>query len=99
MPLMIGGSGEKVTLKIVATEADDWNFIGPVDEFTRRSAILDQWCDQVGRDRNAIERSVLVGTTDGWQAYIDAGADHLIFGSGSPFDLDAVAQVLDEVRA
>ena len=48
MPLLIGGSGEKVTLKLVAQHADAWNSFGPPDNFAAKNAILDQWCAEVG---------------------------------------------------
>ena len=58
---MIGGSGEKVTLRIVAQYADIWNGFGNPEEAGRRNRILDDWCARVGRDPAAIERSVLRG--------------------------------------
>lgn len=51
IPLWIGGSGEKVTLRWVAREADGWNTImGPLDEFEHKLSILSQHCTDVGRD-------------------------------------------------
>jgi alkanesulfonate monooxygenase SsuD/methylene tetrahydromethanopterin reductase-like flavin-dependent oxidoreductase (luciferase family) len=58
MPLMIGGGGEKVTLRIVAEHADIWHGFGDVEVFTRKTGILDDHCATVGRDPNEIERSV-----------------------------------------
>ena len=57
MPLMIGGAGEKVTLRIAAKYADEWNVVGTPEVFARKSAILDQHCADVGRDPSEIERS------------------------------------------
>lgn len=58
LPLAIGGSGEKRTLRIVATYADIWNADGDDPaSFVRRSAILDEHCRAVGRDPAAIERT------------------------------------------
>lgn len=59
LPLVIGGSGEKRTLPIVARFADWWNADGddPAD-FARRSAILDDHCRTIGRDPAAIRRTV-----------------------------------------
>jgi F420-dependent oxidoreductase-like protein len=52
MPLWIGGSGERVTLRHVAAEADGWNtFLMPVDEFDHKLRVLDGHCQDVGRDR------------------------------------------------
>jgi F420-dependent oxidoreductase-like protein len=56
-PIMIGGGGEKVLLRIVATHADRWNFGGSVADFRRKVAILDAHCRAVGRDPTAIERT------------------------------------------
>ena len=58
LPLAIGGSGEKRTLRIVAQYADIWNADGDDPaSFVRRSAILDEHCQVVGRDPAAIERT------------------------------------------
>jgi alkanesulfonate monooxygenase SsuD/methylene tetrahydromethanopterin reductase-like flavin-dependent oxidoreductase (luciferase family) len=59
LPLVIGGSGEKRTLRIVAETADIWNADGDSPEsFTRRSSILDAHCRAVGRDPRSIERTL-----------------------------------------
>jgi alkanesulfonate monooxygenase SsuD/methylene tetrahydromethanopterin reductase-like flavin-dependent oxidoreductase (luciferase family) len=59
LPLVIGGSGEKRTLRIVAETADIWNADGDTPaSFARRNAILDGHCRDVGRDPAAIERTV-----------------------------------------
>jgi F420-dependent oxidoreductase-like protein len=55
--LMIGGGGEKVTLKIVARHADHWNVWGGPDVLARKSALLDGYCMAAGRDPKAITRS------------------------------------------
>jgi alkanesulfonate monooxygenase SsuD/methylene tetrahydromethanopterin reductase-like flavin-dependent oxidoreductase (luciferase family) len=57
LPLMLGGSGEKRTLRIVARDADAWNGEGTPEEWARRSAILDGHCAAVGRDPTAITRT------------------------------------------
>ena len=56
MPLMIGGGGERVTLKIAAKYADEWNVWGNVDTLIHKMEILDRHCETVGRDPSAIER-------------------------------------------
>ena len=60
MPIMIGGSGEKVTLRLVAQHADSWNTFGPPENFARLSGILDDWCAKVGRNPSEIERTVAI---------------------------------------
>ena len=99
MPLLIGGSGEKVTLRLVAEHADGWNSFGPPENFAAKNAVLDEWCDKVGRPRDAVERTVAIypNEVDNWSAYVDAGADHLIVMTGHPFDLDPVARLLDAI--
>jgi F420-dependent oxidoreductase-like protein len=55
IPLWIGGSGEKVTLRHVALEADGWNtFLMPLDEFDHKLSVLDGHCADVGRSRSDI---------------------------------------------
>ncbi|MET0851820.1 MAG: TIGR03560 family F420-dependent LLM class oxidoreductase [Candidatus Rokuibacteriota bacterium] len=56
--LMIGGGGEKVTLRIVAKHADHWNVWGGPQVLARKGAILDEHCKAVGRDPKRIKRSV-----------------------------------------
>jgi len=58
LPLAIGGSGEKRTLRIVAQYADIWNADQDDPEsFRRRNGILDEHCRAVGRDPDSIERT------------------------------------------
>jgi alkanesulfonate monooxygenase SsuD/methylene tetrahydromethanopterin reductase-like flavin-dependent oxidoreductase (luciferase family) len=68
IPLWIAGGGEKVTLKIAAKYAQYTNFIGTVEDFTRKSEILEGHCDTVGTDFGKIVRSanfnVFIGETD-----------------------------------
>ncbi|HET6472914.1 MAG TPA: LLM class F420-dependent oxidoreductase [Pseudomonadales bacterium] len=59
MPLLIGGGGEKRTLKITAQYADEWNVWGTVDTLKAKMAILDGHCKTVGRNPKAIERSAV----------------------------------------
>src|SRR6185436_14780066 len=56
--LMIGGGGEKVTLRIVARHADHWNVWGGPNVLARKSAILEEHCAKAGRDSKTIARSV-----------------------------------------
>ena len=59
LPIWVGGVGEKRTLKIAAEHADGWNaaYLSP-DEFKRLNGVLDQWCDEAGRDPASIRRAV-----------------------------------------
>jgi alkanesulfonate monooxygenase SsuD/methylene tetrahydromethanopterin reductase-like flavin-dependent oxidoreductase (luciferase family) len=56
--LMIGGGGEKVTLRIVAKHANHWNVWGGPQVLARKGKILDEHCAAVGRDPRTITRSV-----------------------------------------
>jgi F420-dependent oxidoreductase-like protein len=56
-PIMIGGGGEKVLLRIVARHADRWNFGGSVADFRRKVPILEEHCRALGRDPAAIEKT------------------------------------------
>jgi alkanesulfonate monooxygenase SsuD/methylene tetrahydromethanopterin reductase-like flavin-dependent oxidoreductase (luciferase family) len=58
LPIMIGGAGEQKTLRIVARHADMWNAFGTPETLAAKDAVLRQRCDEVGRDPDAIERSV-----------------------------------------
>ncbi len=58
LPILIGGSGPKKTLRTVATYADAWNTSGTPDEFAAKDAILVAHCSDVGRDPGLIERTV-----------------------------------------
>ncbi|MFB3104991.1 MAG: LLM class F420-dependent oxidoreductase [Pseudomonadales bacterium] len=59
LPLLIGGGGEKVTLKITAKYADEWNVWGDVDKLRAKMEILDQHCADVGRDPKEIKRTAV----------------------------------------
>jgi len=54
-PILIGGSGEKKTLRTVAKYADLWNAMGTVDVMRHKVEVLQQHCDAVGRDISEIE--------------------------------------------
>ena len=50
MPILIGGSGEKVTLRIVAEHADMWHGFGDADRYRHKAEVLAGHCEAVGRD-------------------------------------------------
>jgi F420-dependent oxidoreductase-like protein len=60
-PIMIGGSGEKVTLRLVAQYADFCNVGGDPETVAQKFAVLRQHCERVGRPYDAITRSNDVG--------------------------------------
>ncbi|MBA2255209.1 MAG: TIGR03560 family F420-dependent LLM class oxidoreductase [Chloroflexi bacterium] len=61
LPILVGGGGEKVTLKLVARYADANNIGGGVETVKRKEAILLEHCDAVGRDPAEIERTAGMG--------------------------------------
>jgi alkanesulfonate monooxygenase SsuD/methylene tetrahydromethanopterin reductase-like flavin-dependent oxidoreductase (luciferase family) len=58
LPIVIGGGGEKKTLRIVAEYADIWNVFGTPETVAGKDAILREHCAAVGRDPGAIERTL-----------------------------------------
>jgi alkanesulfonate monooxygenase SsuD/methylene tetrahydromethanopterin reductase-like flavin-dependent oxidoreductase (luciferase family) len=63
LPIMIGGSGEKKTLRTVAKYADMWNAMGPLELMAHKVDVLRRHCDDVGRDVNEIEFTLGVKLT------------------------------------
>ena len=59
LPIVVGGRGERRTLRIAARHADGWNvpYIN-VEEFARLNGVLDMWCEREHRDPATIERSI-----------------------------------------
>ena len=98
LPILIGGAGEKVTLRLVAEHADAWNTFGPPENFARKSAVLDEWCAKIGRDPATIERTVAVdpGDVGDIERYVDSGATHVIVMIGSPFDLTPLESLIEQ---
>lgn len=67
LPLLIGGGGEQRTLRIAAKYANEWNVWGTPEVLARKGAILDQYCQEIGRDPKSIKHStqgMLVLTDD-----------------------------------
>ncbi len=57
IPVLVGGGGERKTLRIVAEQGDIWHGFGDAHTVAHKHRVLDQWCAKVGRDPLAIERS------------------------------------------
>jgi F420-dependent oxidoreductase-like protein len=57
LPILIGGGGEKVTMRIAAQYADEWNTWGAPEHLTAKSKVLDAHCQALGRDPKSIRRS------------------------------------------
>lgn len=102
LPILVGGGGEKRTLKYTAQFADAHNTFGPPDVYAHKMKVLDEWCEKVGRDPSEIERTVAIDTSPDQQAWVDdliaAGATHIIVMMGAPFDLDSALELQARVK-
>jgi probable F420-dependent oxidoreductase len=107
IPVLIGGGGERKTLRIVAEQADIWHGFGRPDAIAHKHAVLDEWCRKVGRDPAEIERSSGVSPTPGRlpedvgdyaagaQALHDVGTRLFTVGlSGPDYDLGPVRDLV-----
>ncbi len=65
IPVLIGGGGEKKTLRHVAAHADIWHSFVDVETYRHKSAILAEHCAAVGRDPSTIERSAELNADGG----------------------------------
>jgi alkanesulfonate monooxygenase SsuD/methylene tetrahydromethanopterin reductase-like flavin-dependent oxidoreductase (luciferase family) len=72
LPIMIGGGGERKTLRTVARYADRWNVGGSIDVVQHKDGVLRRWCLEVGRDQAEIERTLLPGAVVLRQSQPDA---------------------------
>ena len=102
-PFVIGGSGEKLTLRIVAQYASIWNCVGSdIENFKQKSAILDTHCAAIGRDPQTIQRSVqilidpqnIAASRELISGFISAGATHIILNLRFPYP-DGIVHRLD----
>ncbi len=96
-PILVGASGERVALGIVARHADMWNSFGPPALFRHKIVKLGEHCQRIGRDPDTIEKSVLVtGMFAPDEAheqiadYVDAGVTHIIFSVEAERDREAI---------
>jgi len=107
IPILIGGGGERKTLRIVAGHADIWHTFGPPDVLAHKAAILDAYCADIGRDPAEIERACDVakppdsggpGTPEGPAAAVgpvllDVGVTLFVVGiSGPDFNLTPLCE-------
>jgi alkanesulfonate monooxygenase SsuD/methylene tetrahydromethanopterin reductase-like flavin-dependent oxidoreductase (luciferase family) len=103
---MIGGRATP-TLRVVAEHADLWNIPGggDIDDLVGRSALLDRFCAEIGRDPAAITRSIHLpvsydqpgSTRDAIGAALDAGFRHIVLGLSAPYPTDVARWVADEL--
>lgn len=85
LPILIGGSGPRVTLRLVAEHADIWHAFGSPQEMAEKGRILDRHCADVGRNPAEIERSADAGdASSDPDAYLAEGFTFLVVGVNGP---------------
>ena len=104
-PILIGGRSA-ATLRVVAEHADLWNTPGgDIDDAISRSALLDRYCAEIGRDPASITRSIHLSvsydkpevTRDAIGEAIDAGFRHIVLGLPAPYPAGVARWVADEL--
>ena len=104
-PILIGGRSS-ATLRVVAEHADLWNIPGgDIDDAVGRSALLDRYCAEIGRDPDTITRSIHLSvsydrpgdTRAAIGAALDAGFRHIVLGLGAPYPAGVARWVADEL--
>jgi probable F420-dependent oxidoreductase len=97
IPILIGGGGEKKTLRITAQYADMWHGFGDAATLARKMEVLNNWCKEVGRDPKEIERCAGTNADDSDEtrdSYVQAGVTHLILGMNVPWNLAALERLV-----
>ena len=89
VPILIGGGGEKVTLRLTAEHADIWHGFGGPAVLAHKNQVLDEWCARRGRDPGEIERSGAVpasrfGDPSSGDALVEAGITQMTFSVDGP---------------
>lgn len=107
-PYVIGGSGEQLTLRIVAQYANIWNFAGgSVETFHHKNEVLNGHCATIGRDPKTIERSIqervnygnMAETRDRIRPYIAEGATHIVLNLVAPYPEGIAHKLAEEIVA
>lgn len=109
VPIMIGGSGERKTLRLVAQYADACNvFGGEPDEVRHKLDVLRRHCDDVGRDYDTIEKTALgISTVSGpeerddflrrMEAYADLGVELVTLMPQGPDPVGWTEEIVEHV--
>ena len=106
-PILIGGRSAPV-LRVVAEHADLWNIPGgDIDDVVRRSALLDRYCAEIGRNPASVTRSIYLPvsydqpslTQNAIGRAIDAGFQHIVLGLSAPYPANIAQWVADELIA
>jgi alkanesulfonate monooxygenase SsuD/methylene tetrahydromethanopterin reductase-like flavin-dependent oxidoreductase (luciferase family) len=104
-PILIGGRSAAV-LRVVAEPAALWNIPGgDIDDVISRSALLDRYCAEIGRDPASVTRSIHLSvsydqpssTRDAIGEAIDAGFRHIVLGLPAPWPAGVAQWVADEL--
>lgn len=104
-PILIGGRAA-TTLRVVAEHADLWNIPGgDIDDAVGRSALLDRYCAEIGRDPASITRSIALpvsydepaGTRKAIDDAIGAGFSHLVLMLPPSYPVNVARWVADEL--
>jgi len=104
-PIITGGRSARL-LRVTAEHADLWNIPGDdIDDAAGRSALLDRYCAEIGRDPASLTRSIYVQvsydqpgiTRDAIGRAIDAGFEHLVLGLPNPYPVGVAQWVVDEL--
>lgn len=97
LPILIGGGGEKKTLRIAAQYATIWHGYGDLTTLTHKIEVLKQWCKEVGRNPREIEYSTAAPHGANEQilgALVAAGITHFVQGIGAPWDFKGIERML-----
>ena len=97
IPILIGGGGEKKTLRFTAQYADLWHGFGDAATIAHKMEVLDGWCKEVGRNPQDIERTAGTQKGDSDEArdgLVKAGVTHLILGMEAPWDFDEITKLV-----
>lgn len=93
-------------LRVAAEHADLWNIPGgDIEDAVRRSALLDRYCAEIGRDPASVTRSIYLPisydqpsiTRDAIGKAIDAGFQHIVLGLPAPYPANVAQWVTDEL--
>jgi F420-dependent oxidoreductase-like protein len=104
IPVLIGGSGEKRTLRLVAQYGDACNLFGDPDTVRHKLDVLERHCADVGRDPAEITKTILYTVRDPLEAaekiaaYLAVGVDGVVVNMPDVQDLDKVAASGEAVR-
>jgi probable F420-dependent oxidoreductase len=98
MPILIGGGGPRVTLRLVAEHGDAWHAFGDAATYREKDAILREHCARANRDPDEIERTwAAPGDASAADDLVAAGVQHFILpldGRGSRYDMGRLRELV-----